>query len=95
MNYDSEILKLIPNDKIYRINMQYIDMELPFILAKFNVDTMKCSKINMYYIVKGIYPFVLTNMLKTEVIDNENDIYDKLRCYFFYESEELKFVIIM
>jgi hypothetical protein len=48
----------------------------------------------MANISEAIYPYILTGILKTEIIDNGNNGEEASYCY-FYEDEKLEFVIVL
>lgn len=97
MDYEFELLKLIPKEKVYVSNFKNLKTgDMNYYLSKHkSVDAMKCSKSSMIKISEAICPYIVTNILKVEIIDNGNDIEDYKNYCFFYENDKLEFVIVV
>jgi hypothetical protein len=94
--YESELLNLIPKESIMYNNLKNLKCCDMWWLLKthFNINKLKCSRKAMINISEAVYPYILTGILKTEIIDNENNGDESSYCY-FYEDEKLKYVIIL
>lgn len=95
-DYESELLKLIPKENIVYNNLKNLkccDMWW-FFRTHSTINKLKCSRKAMVNISEAIYPYILTGILKTEIIDNGNNGEEASYCY-FYEDEKLEFVIIL
>lgn len=95
-DYESELLKLIPKENVVMSHikaLKNLDMWCHMRVHP-NVNLIKCSRKAMVNISEAIYPYIVTGVLKAEIVDNGNNGDEVSYCY-FYENDKLEFVIIL